>query len=129
MKNDFVLRNKKDFKNLFNNRTCYYSSFFTFFVVKNKVKHLRTAIAVNKKNEKTAVKRNKIKRQIRAMLRENTLINIPFDILIIPKKSFLEQNFDAKKHDLLTSISKLSIKFNSYNNKNKNKVGGKNNGQ
>lgn len=118
MKNDYVLRSKKDFKNLFDKKTCYYSSFFTFFIVTNNKNHIRTAILVNKKNEKIAVKRNKIKRQIRAMLRENKIKNIPCDILIIPKKDFLKQNFHAKKVDLLTSIGKVSLKFNSYNNKN-----------
>lgn len=126
MKNDFVLRNKKDFKNLFKNKTCYYSSFFIIYTTKNTKKHLRTAISVNKKNEKKAVNRNKIKRQVRAIIREVKNKNIPIDMLIIPKKNFLEVDFSNKKQDLLVLIKKISLK--SYSNEDLRKVIGKNNG-
>ncbi len=118
MKNDFVLREKRDFKYLFDNRTCYYSSFFTIFFVKNKQKHVRIAISVNKKIEKTAVKRNKIKRQIRAILKDNKHLNLPIDIVILPKKDFLSFDYQSKKIDLLRLINKISLKFygNNYIN-------------
>lgn len=126
MKNDFVLRSKKDFKNLFKNKTCYYSSFFIIFVTKNQKGHIRTAISVNKKNEKKAVNRNKIKRQIRAIIKDVKDKKISIDMLIIPKKDFLSQNFLNKKEDLLVLIKKISLKF--YSNKETRKVIGKNNG-
>lgn len=109
--NIFVLRNKKDFQNLFKNRTCYYSSYFTIFATKNKVNHYRFAISVNRKNEKKAVNRNKIKRQIRSILKENKNVNHSMDLLIIPKKNFLKCEFSKKKTDLLQLIKKISLKF------------------
>lgn len=117
MKNDYVLKKKKDFKNLFNNKTCYYSSFFTLFVVKNDLDYFRYAISVNKKNEKKAVNRNKIKRQIRAILKDNPNKNIPFDVLIMTKRDILNVSFFKKKQDLLNLISKISLK--SYSKKEK----------
>lgn len=111
MKNDLVLRNKKDFKNLFENKTLYYSSFFTILFTKNSLDHYRYAISINKKIEKKAVNRNKIKRQIRAILKENKYTNFPCDLLIFPKKNFLDVKFIDKKQDLLKLIGKISLKF------------------
>lgn len=108
---DNVLRSKKDFSNLFKNKTTYYSSFFIIHAVKNNLGYLRYAIAINKKNFKTAVERNKIKRQIRSILRELENKDINADILIIPKNNFSKIEFLNKKSDLFNLIVKIHLKI------------------
>lgn len=111
-KKDVVLKNKKIFKKIFKNKTSFYSLYFTFIYKPNDVKHLRYAILISKKNEKKAVHRNKIKRQIRSILRNCEFNKYFFDVVIIPKKAFLNFNFENKKKDLLKAIDKFWIKFN-----------------
>lgn len=106
---DNVLRNKKDFSNLFKNKSTYYSSFFIIYAYKNNLGWLRYAIAANKKNFKTAVERNKIKRQIRSIVRGLENKNIPADILIIPKNNFFKTDFLNKKNDLINLIVKIHL--------------------
>ncbi len=112
MKNSNVLKSKKDFNNLFENKTVYYSSFFIIYVSKNKLSHFRYAIAPNKKNFKLAVERNKIKRQIRSIVYEikNKIYGI--DFLIVPKNNYFDVNFFDKKKDLLNLIAKIYLKLN-----------------
>ncbi|MCF0217490.1 MAG: ribonuclease P protein component [Malacoplasma sp.] len=112
-KKEYVLSNKKDFKNLFDNKTTYYSSFFILYVAKNNINHLRYAIGVNKKKYSKAVERNKIKRQVRNIVKDldDSCLKKPYDILIIPKSNnCLKIKFFDKKQDLLNIIAKIYLK-------------------
>lgn len=107
MKNKNVLRKKKDFSNLYKNKKCFYSSFFTIYLTENNLNYARIAISVNKKNEKTAVNRNKIKRQIRNICRESNVNNLSVDMIIFPKKGFLNVKYLNKKEDFFKIIKKF----------------------
>lgn len=111
MKNNYALRSKKDFEKLFEKKTSYYSSFFIIHASKNNKPTFRFAISVNKKNFKKAVDRNKIKRQIRSIIREIENKKIGIDFLIIPKNNFLKAEFLKKKNDLLKLLSKNVFKI------------------
>lgn len=111
MKNNNALRSKKDFERLFEKKTSYYSSFFIIHASKNNKSSFRFAISVNKKNFKKAVDRNKIKRQIRAIINEIKETNKGVDFLIIPKNNFLKIEFIKKKNDLLHLLNKNVFKI------------------
>ncbi|MDE6082761.1 MAG: ribonuclease P protein component [Malacoplasma sp.] len=119
MKNSNVLKSKKDFNNLFENKTVYYSSFFIIYVSKNKLSNFRYEIAPNKKNFKLAVERNKIKRQIRSIVCELKDEIYGIDFLIIPKNNYFDANFFDKKKDLLNLIAKIYLKLNQKNERRK----------
>ncbi len=115
MKNSNVLKSKKDFNNLFENKTVYYSSFFIIYVSKNNLSYFRYAIAPNKKNFKLSVERNKIKRQIRSIISDLKNEISEIDFLVIPKNNYFDTNFLTKKKDLLNLIAKIYLKLNQKN--------------
>lgn len=92
-----VLKKNLDIKNLFHKGRFISNSLLIFKYQNNNLNKTRFAISVNKKIFRTAVIRNKIKRQIRHIMRElNEYKSV--DILIIIKNGYLSQDFlDIKK--------------------------------
>ena len=67
-------------------------------------------VSVPKKHFKRAVKRNRVKRQIRAMC--NSLINYSdytFDIVIVVREEFLKRSFNDNKVALNKLLSEIGI--------------------
>lgn len=77
---------------------------FRFQLIKSDM--IRYAISVNKKIFRTAVLRNKIKRQIRAMIR-NINLEKSFDLLIIINQQYLKNNFATNNHTFVKLINKI----------------------
>ncbi len=55
------------------------------------------------------MERNLVKRQLRAMLRENLDFSCPCDLIVIVRAPFREQDFAANRKDLLHLIKKIKI--------------------
>ena len=55
------------------------------------------------------MERNLVKRQLRAMLRENLNFSCPYDLVIIVRQKFREQSFEDNRKDLLHLIKKIKI--------------------
>jgi ribonuclease P protein component len=77
MKSNVVtIKHNKEIVSIINKHQAYDNVTFKFKVSNNKLEQLRYVLAVNKKNFKRAVLRNKIKRQIRTFIQ--TIKDIKF---------------------------------------------------
>ena len=81
-------------------------SFVIYFFLKNDSKYARACISVSKKVG-NAVVRNKIKRQIRAMIVEIFDFNINNDYVIIVKHNYVNYDFDENKSKLNDLYNKI----------------------
>ena len=91
------LRNSEDIlKVLRSNKKCF-SNVATLTYLKNNVQSPRVAIIVSKKISNKAVVRNKVKRQIRAIIRELNMILPNQDMVIIAKSTWLDGDFTNNK--------------------------------
>lgn len=81
------------------------SKFFTFYILENKLGYTRIGISVPKKSG-TAVVRNKIKRQIRAMCARNTDYSKSIDLVMIIKKAYNTDNFAEIEQDIQEMFKK-----------------------
>jgi ribonuclease P protein component len=111
MNKQYRVKKSNEIEDILNNKDCFYNPFFSVYKLKNpKTSHLRYAISVGKKLGK-AVVRNRIKRQITAILDE---INIDscnnVDVFIIARVKVLELDYNSmlkqlrylfKKHKLI----------------------------
>lgn len=75
------------------------NGFFVIRKLKNQLLHNRYAIVISKKLEKSAVKRNKKRRQIYEIIRQlekTSFIDIssPSDIVLLARKPVIEASFD-----------------------------------
>ena len=75
------------------------SKFFTFYILENDLGYTRIGISVPKKSG-TAVIRNKIKRQIRAMCARNSDYSKSMDLVMIIKKAYNTENFAEIEQDI-----------------------------
>jgi ribonuclease P protein component len=94
MKNKIVtIKKRADFENLMKKGKVVSNGVFLLRFVNNTTQ-MRYAIATNKKIFRTAVLRNKIKRQIRTFIQKITNIKHR-DILIIVKNTYNKNNYET----------------------------------
>ena len=81
------LRKKQDFENVFKKGISFFFENISIRVAENNQKHSRIGFVVSSKFSKKAVERNKIKRQLRAILFQNVpALKSGKDVVIIPFK-------------------------------------------
>lgn len=105
----YMLRSKKDFEILFKEKSSYYSSFYNIYFVKNNINHIRMAISISKKIVKSAVIRNKAKRQIKSILTNWINLDKSVDCLIVLKSNFFNGSFEEKQKQLIWLLNKVNI--------------------
>jgi ribonuclease P protein component len=105
-KNFVTLKKKKDFSNIISANNSAANSIYIFKYIKNDLNIFRYAISPNKKIFRTAVLRNKIKRQIRVFISKlNTYKS--YDVIIVVKSNYLLNNFIQNSNSLLYLYNKL----------------------
>jgi ribonuclease P protein component len=95
------LKKDEDFQKVASGGKYSYSPYFTLKYKPNKLEHSRFGFVISTKIDKRATVRNRLKRQIREVIRLK-LAKIPhgYDITIIPKKAALELNYQQLDHEL-----------------------------
>lgn len=90
---------KKDFDNIFKKGKAIPGKFIFLKVLKNNLDNNQFGIIVSTKISKKAVIRNKIKRQLREIIKQ-TNIKIGFDIVIVTKPEIVNKNYQEIKNEL-----------------------------
>ncbi len=93
------IKKHQEFQEVIANGEVVRSKFFTFYILENKLGYTRVGISVPKKSG-TAVTRNKIKRQIRAMCAKNTDYSKSIDLIMIIKKAYDTEKFAEIEQDI-----------------------------
>jgi ribonuclease P protein component len=104
-----VLKKTQDFKKVMTNRNLNVSNpVFRIHYLPNKIQKLRFGLAVNKKNFKTAVLRNKIKRQMREIIKS---VSPPknVDIVVIVKYAYINNVFQANKKMFINLYNSIPV--------------------
>jgi len=101
------IRKKKDFLWLYKNGNRYKGKYFNLIYLFNESHFSRMAVIVNKKIG-NAVKRNKVKRWIRALFRRNKdLLKNSLDIIIIAKKEIIEASWSILQREYSVAIESI----------------------
>jgi ribonuclease P protein component len=101
------IRKRKDFLFLYKKGKRYRGKYFNLIYLSNDFSFSRMAVIVSKKVG-NAVKRNKIKRQMRTLFRRNkSLLKAPLDIIIIAKKEILESSWLTLKRDYFSALESI----------------------
>ena len=111
MKNTIMMKKNYEFKNLFSKGKFYYGQYIHMYIKKTEKNYNKLGIAVSKKQGK-AVKRNRIKRLIRANYKnfENKIekgINI---LIIINKEKNIEEiTFNNIESNFYSTLKKANV--------------------
>ncbi len=104
------LSKKKEFDNVFQFGRSNYSEILGIKVVKNKLNKNRFGVIVSNKISKKAVLRNRLKRQIKAILKEeDKKLKTGFDYVIISLPVILEANFNQIKKTIIWQFNKMGL--------------------
>ncbi len=109
MKKLYRIKKNEEFSSLIGQKQSVASDVFVVYFLDRKTGNARVGISVSKKLG-NAVVRNRIKRQVREMVR--SLIDFeqtPKDFIVIVRKKFLDNAFDVNKKNLEMLIKKAII--------------------
>lgn len=109
MKKVYRLLKSHEFNNVIAKQKSFSNSQYFIYFCKNTIDHVRIGISVPKKRFNKAILRNKIKRQIRSMLLEVEK-KYHLDIVIIVKKSYLNNDYQKNSFALKNLLSKIFTK-------------------
>ena len=85
------------------------SSSLTLYFQKNNLGYARVGISIPTKSG-TAVVRNKMKRQIRAILAKELDLNSSFDYVFIARRNYDINDFNKTASDVVTLLNKVGTK-------------------
>lgn len=100
------LLDNKDFTKVLNKGRKAKVEGYLVAVKSNKEQHAHIGVSVSKKVGK-AVIRVRVRRQIRAMIGSFDIYSLPYDIVIIPNPSFLQQSYEQNLEKLKEALNKL----------------------
>lgn len=107
MKKINILKNSRDFDRIIKNNTSYKYKDYIFYLEKNTKDVFKFGLSVGKKIG-NAVRRNRVKRQLKAIISEKDYQN-NFNCIIIVGKGINEKSFTEIKENLLIAFNNLNI--------------------
>ncbi len=107
MKKDNKILKNRDFTKIIKNGNKIHTQSLSFYYLKNQNSNFRFGITISKKVSKLAVVRNRIKRQLLAILDELYDKNKKLDIVIIVKPNSLNNSFNDFIVEIQRFISKI----------------------
>jgi len=112
MKKKYILKKKSEIDAIFNNKKQMGNSYFSIFTKENEVEYFKFGMSIGRKFG-NSVNRNKIKRQIRSIIRLNQkYINNKFRFVIVIKPKANSLNYLEIETEILKLLKKLKIMEN-----------------
>lgn len=109
MKKKLRIKRSDEFQKVINHRKFMRSKSFVVYTKAKREAHARIGISVPKKIG-NAVVRNKIKRQIREMIRNHALFEGELDVILIVKANYLRDTYKDNQKDLEKLLKQVKIK-------------------
>lgn len=106
MKKQHRLLKNNDFQRVITSKQKLISSNFIIYYTNNSLDHIRVGIAVST-NYGNAVIRNRVKRQIKAMIQKEIDLSLQKDLVIIARKKYGIKNFQANKEEVVSLLEVL----------------------
>jgi ribonuclease P protein component len=103
------LTKKKDFETVFRFGRSIFTKHIGIKYQKSNLPQPRFGIIVSNKIAKKANKRNKLKRQLREIIRlriKSGQVNFPYDFIIIARPGILDLDYQGLEKELLASLTK-----------------------
>lgn len=111
MKSIYRLKKDADFKALISKRQITRSTSFILYQAENKLDHLRVGVSVSKKIG-NAVVRNKIRRQMKAILFKQLNFTDKKDLLFVIKADYKKFTFHAIQEEIQKHLVKIRRPIN-----------------
>ena len=110
MKKQYRVKKSQEIETILKEKKCVYNQYYSLYIRINKeTNHFRYAMSVGKKLG-NAVVRNKIKRQVTAIIDNlNINLNTNTDVFLIVKPKILELNFQEMGKQLEYLFKKLKL--------------------
>lgn len=109
MKTTVTLRKKKDFKNVFDQGRVFVSKTFVAHITENSFHHNRFGFVVSKKTGH-AVRRNRAKRLMREVVRQNGMnMKKGYDIVLIARSALIGKKYIDVEKDFIHMIRKFGM--------------------
>ena len=106
----FRLTRDKDFKKISASGKSFFSPLFRVRTLPNNLAHSRFAFIVTTKTSKKAIVRNRIKRQVREIVRlKHEGANPGYDIVVTIKTTALNKAYQELEKDLLKLLAKAKV--------------------
>lgn len=110
LKADNRLRHDQDFKNVFNKGRSVFDAVCGLKFAKNRHDYSRFAVVVGTKVSKSSVVRNRVRRQYRAILRENLSKILPgFDVILLTSSQAILPSSQEKQEKLFAVLKKARL--------------------
>lgn len=106
----YRLQYRKDFARIYKKGKFLRTLLFNIKYLKNNLDCSRFAFVISTKISKKATERNKIKRQLRAIIREKIKnLQNNYDLIIIAQTKILNQKFTTLQEELTKALKKLRL--------------------
>jgi len=106
----FRLKKKKDFEKIARSGKTVNSDFLVLKVASNDIKETRVGFVCSKKISKKAITRNRIKRQLREVVKKNLPdLKQGYDIVLFSKTGILNKDFFEIKADAEKAFKKAKL--------------------
>ncbi|MCR5348731.1 MAG: ribonuclease P protein component [Bacilli bacterium] len=79
---------------------------FSMYFTPSELDHVRVGISVGKKNG-IAVRRVRIKRQVRAMVEKADILGLPLDVIIAVRPTYDPEEYSGLEGELLASLTRM----------------------
>lgn len=106
MEKKYRVKKNEDFSRIIKRKQSLANRSFIVYYLKNDLDHARIGISVSKKLGK-AIVRNKIKRQVRMMVREAIDLNSNYDYIVIVRNKYLDLDFNSNLKELKYLYKKI----------------------
>lgn len=107
MKKAQIIQKSYEFSDIINRKQCYKNLYYLVFLIKNNTNNAHFGISIPKKIT-IAVKRNKLKRQIKSIIDINIhQINQCYDYVIIARHAVLNLTYQEQELSLLSLFNQI----------------------